>query len=278
MASLVGVGLRPTHYPFLETQTPGTANWFEAISENYMDSHGRPRQMLRHIRRDFPIALHGVSMSLASCEGLDKTYLERLRSLVDEIDPIIVSDHLCWTGHKASNIHDLLPFPFTHESMDQVVSNLDQAQNALGRTMLIENISAYIMFEGNDFSESDFLIEVAKRSGTKLLLDINNIYVNAVNFDYSPSDFINSIPTSLIGQIHLAGFSDVGDFLFDTHSMPVYSKVWDLFSHLAPRLSSVPVLIEWDEDIPEFHILEAEAQKAKSILEKHNATQLSVSL
>lgn len=263
----LGVGLRSAHYPHLEAHKPKVAEWFEAISENYMDSLGRPREMLRRLRKDFPIALHGVSMSLASATGLDTNYLHKLKALIDDIDPFIVSDHLCWTGFAHHNMHDLLPFPYTEETLTQVVNNLDRAQNVLGRQILIENISAYIAFDDNEYPEEAFIVEAAKRAGAQILLDINNVYVNAQNFAFSASRYIQSIPEHLIGQIHLAGFSDLGDFLFDTHSTPVCTEVWQLFSELAPRIRGIPVAIEWDEHIPSFPDLEQELQKAEAMVE-----------
>lgn len=268
MDQLVGVGLRSKHYPYLEEHRPKTANWFEAISENYMDSLGRPREILRKVRKDFPVGLHGVSMSLATEHELDVEYLKRLRVLVDEIDPIVVSDHLCWTGLAHSNMHDLLPFPLTKKSLDRVVEHIDCAQNVLGRQMLIENVSVYMTFEQSVYTETEFIVQATKRAGAKILLDVNNLYVNAQNFGFSAAEALRSIPAERIGQVHLAGFSDCGDFLFDTHSMPVYDEVWDLFSQLAPKLHHVPVLVEWDDDIPEFAVLENEVKKARAILER----------
>jgi uncharacterized protein len=270
MSCNAGVGLRSVHYPHLEKEPPKSARWFEAVSENYMDSWGRPREFLHSLRKDFPVALHGVGMSLASSSGLDRSYLGVLADLANEIEPFIVSDHLCWTGNEQRNLHDLLPFPHTEESIDIVVNNLDQAQNVLGRPIFVENVSTYMTFASNEMMESEFITEVAKRAGTKLLLDINNIYVNATNHGFEASTFLKNIPVDLVGQIHLAGYSDMGDHLFDTHSKPVWPPVWKLFSEFIKRAPNIPFMIEWDEDIPSFPGLEAELAKAKNIWREHH--------
>ncbi len=278
----VGVGLRPTHYPHLEARPPTSMTWFEAISENYMDSEGRPLQMLELIREDYPIALHGVSLSIASTEGLRPEYLKQLKRLKEHIEPFIVSDHLCWTGLREANLHDLLPIPYTEEALAFILKHVDQVQNALGCQILLENVSTYLRLPDSTHSEWDFLTALAKQSGCKLLLDVNNLYVNARNHDFDPIVFLESIPTELIGQIHLAGYTDMGTYLFDTHSKPVYPEVWELFSKLIARAPEVPFLLEWDENIPEFSVLEAEAQKAARIWEYHHghthAESISASL
>ena len=260
-----GVGLRSTHFPYLEKNPSTCVKWFEAVSENYMDSYGRPRLILNKIRQRYPVALHGVSMNLLSACGLNESYLKRLKSLVEEIEPFIVSDHLCWTGTKASNIHDLLPFPYTEESLKIVCQNIDHAQNILGRNLVIENVSTYMTFKQSEFSEWDFLVEVSKRTDAKLLLDINNVYVSSFNHGFDPLIYINSIPTEIISQVHLAGYTDMGDFLFDTHSKPVYPEVWELFKKFIERAPNIPFMMEWDEDVPEFRVVEDEVKKATNI-------------
>ena len=266
----IGVGLRPTHYPYIEPRPQTNVTWFEAISENYMDTKGRPLDMLELIRKDYPVALHGVSLSIASTEGLRQNYLHNLRNLVERVNPFIVSDHLCWTGLQQQNLHDLLPIPFTNEALDLIVDHVDQVQTYLGRQILLENVSTYLRLPEPDWTEWDFLKELANRSGCKLLLDLNNLYVNAKNHQFDPSTFLEAIPTPLIGQIHLAGYTNMGTHLFDTHSKPVYPEVWDLFSSLIARAPEVPVLLEWDEDIPEFPQLEEEALKAAHIWTYHH--------
>jgi uncharacterized protein len=260
-----GLGLRSVHYPYLEKNVPQEASWFEVVSENYMDSWGRPREFLNFIRKDFPVALHGVGLSLASAEGLRKSYLHSLKRLVDEIDPFLVSDHLCWTGTKKNNLHDLLPFPHNNESLEKIVDNIDQVQNYLQRQILVENVSTYLTFTESSIAEPEFITEVAKRSGSKILLDLNNVYVNATNHGFCAKEFIGKIPCELVGQIHLAGYSDLGDYLFDTHSQEVYPQVWELFSLFIKTNPNMPFMIEWDEDIPNFNSLESELKKAKNI-------------
>lgn len=261
-----GVGLRPTHYPHLLKQGAGSVKWFEAISENYMESFGRPREILRKIREHFPLALHGVSMSLGSPEGLNETHLMQLKKLVDEVDPFIVSDHICWSKLGTHYSHDLLPMEYTRASMKDLVRNIQRTQEFLGRQILIENASAYVQSSNAEFTEWDFVVQTARSAGCKILLDINNIYVNAVNFNFAPTDYLQAIPRELIGQIHLAGFTDMGDFLFDTHSKAVHNDVWKLFEFKARELDdSIPVLIEWDDDLPTFDVLESELLKAQSV-------------
>lgn len=266
----IGVGLRPTHFPLLESRPQTKVTWFEAISENYMDTKGRPLDMLELIREDYPVALHGVSLSIASIEGLRQNYLGKLRALVERIDPFIVSDHLCWTGLQQQNLHDLLPIPFTDEALTLIVNHVDHVQTFLRRPILLENVSTYLRFPDGDYTEWDFLRAVAERSGCRILFDLNNLYVNAMNHQFDPSVFLEGIPTHLIGQVHLAGYTDMGTHLFDTHSKPVYPEVWDLFSSLISRIPEVPVLLEWDEDIPEFPQLEEEALKAAHIWTYHH--------
>jgi uncharacterized protein (UPF0276 family) len=266
-----GVGLRPTHYPHLLNYGAGSVKWFEAISENYMDSFGRPREILKKIRQDYPIALHGVAMSLGSPEGLNSQHLSKLKTLVDEIEPMIVSDHMCWSKFGKHYSHDLLPVEYTRESLQGLVTNIQKAQEFLGRQILIENVSAYVQSSAAEFTEWDFLVQVARTSGCKILLDINNIYVNAVNFKFNPFDYLEAIPKELIGQIHLAGFSDMGSYLFDTHSKPVHDKVWSLFESKAAEFGNIPVLIEWDDELPSFETLESELVKAEKIWRKAQA-------
>lgn len=261
----VGVGLRPVHYPHLLTRPKTSVRWFEAISENYMDSEGRPLEMLKAVRRDYPLALHGVSLSIGSVEGPRPGYLERLKRLISRVEPFLVSDHLCWTGAHASNTHDLLPLPYTRETLEMVVERIGRVQEFLGRPISMENVSSYLRFEQSAYSERDFITETARRSGCKILLDLNNVYVNAKNHGFDAAGFVEAVPPELVSQIHLAGFTDMGTHLFDTHSKPVSRDVWDLYALAARRMPEVPVLIEWDEDIPPFAELEKQALKAADV-------------
>lgn len=267
----VGVGLRSAHYSFLEESPRVKIEWFEALTENYLDTSGRPRKILEMVRRDYPIALHGVSMSLASADGVNLSYIDRLHALIKEIDPFLVSDHLCWTGLSSHNIHDLLPFPYNADSLSVVLANVDKAQTRLKRQLLLENVSSYMKFKQSDMTEFEFIAELAKRSGSKILLDINNVYVSAKNLGLDEKTCIDAIPKELVGQIHLAGFSDLGDFLFDTHSKPVYPEVWHLFAYFIEKAPDVPFMIEWDGDVPDFSRLEEEAITAKSIWDNFHA-------
>ena len=267
----VGVGLRRVHYPHLTQKQKIRINWFEAVSENYMDTRGRPFDVLECIRKDFPVALHGVSMSIGSVSGISKNYLDKLKELIKRIDPFIVSDHLCWTNFGSVSHNDLLPLPLTNETLDIVVSHIDYVQTYLGRQLLIENISSYLSFKHSTYTEWDFLIEVAKRSGCKLLLDINNVYVNAHNHRFNGALYIESIPIEYIGQIHMAGFTDMKKYYFDTHSKEISDDVWNLYHRLIKRHPTVPVLLEWDENIPPFEKLEDEALKAAQIWSDYHA-------
>lgn len=268
---LSGAGLRSAHYSELEQRKPCAIHWFEVVSENYIDSYGRPRHILMQLRKDFPIALHGVSMNLASAEGVNLQYLKQLKSLISEVEPFLVSDHLCWTGGSASNIHDLLPFPYTRESLQLVVKHIDQVQSFLNREILIENVSSYISFKDSEQSEQEFISEVARQTGCGVLLDINNVYVSAMNHAFDPKKYIDTIDTKYIKQVHLAGYSMHEGFLFDTHSHPVYPEVWDLFSYFISRSNQIPFMVEWDEDIPSLERLEQEMEKAQFIWSEHHA-------
>jgi len=262
---MFGVGLRSVHYPHLLTRPRARVDWFEAISENFMDSEGRPLEVLLKIRADFPVALHGVSLSVGAVEGPRPGYLESLRRLVDRVQPLVVSDHLCFTGAHASNVHDLLPLPYTEEALATVARNAARAQDVLGRAIALENVSSYITYRESTMTEWEFLIAAARRAGCKILLDVNNAYVSAMNHGFAPEAYIDAIPAELVAQIHLGGYSDMGTFLFDTHSRAPTDPVWELYRRAMRRLQGVPVLIEWDEDIPDWAGLEAQAVKAREI-------------
>jgi len=266
----IGVGLRPTHYSTLSKNPSRQVSWFEAISENFMDTRGRPLQQLLEFRQTYPIALHGVSLSIGGSEPPNRAYLQKLKDLIQRVEPFIVSDHMCWTGNAHGNIHDLLPLPFTREALKYLIDKVGFVQDFLGRQILLENVSSYLVFKESEMTEWEFLVSLARSSGCKILLDVNNVYVSSKNHGFEAKTFLDAVPSELIGQVHLAGFTDRGDFLFDTHSRPVFDGVWSLFSHLVERLPEVPVLIEWDEDIPEFPVLEQEALKAASIWKEHH--------
>ena len=240
-------------------------DWFEALSENFMDSGGRPLRILEAIRRRYPVALHGVSLSIGSTDPLNPAYLARLKALADRIEPAIVSDHLCWTGVDGENLHDLLPLPFTEEAIRHVAQRVDQVQQFLGRRILLENVSTYVTSRQSTMPEWAFLREVAERSGCGILLDLYNVYVNAYNHQFDPAEFLRHIPGELVGQFHLAGHTDMGAYLFDTHSRPVIDAVWTLYRDALAWWGAVTTLIEWDEDIPPFPRLAEEAETARAI-------------
>ena len=258
-----GLGLRKPHYPeFLESVVP--VDFVEVISENFMIDGGRPRHILQRIRQRHPVALHGVSMSLGSAHGLDRSYLSRLRKLVDEIDPLFVSDHLSWSSTPGFNSHDLLPLPYTSEALDIVCANLDHAQEVLGRTMLIENPSSYMTFATSEMTEWEFLRTVTQRTGCDLLLDVNNIYVSAVNHGFDPHAYIAGVPLERVRQIHLAGHSQGEALLIDTHDQPVPAPVWSLFAQVMEMVGPVAVIIERDDKIPPLSELLAELDMARN--------------
>ena len=244
-----GLGLRKPHYAdFLDTRVE--VDFVEVISENFMVDGGRPRQILRDVRERYPVALHGVSMSLGSADGLDGAYLKRLRALVDEIEPLFVSDHLSWSRIEGFNSHDLLPLPYTIEALDLVCANIARAQDAMGRAMLIENPSTYIDFVRADMSEWQFLDAMARRTGCGLLLDVNNVFVSASNHGFDAIAYLDGVPHDRVRQIHLAGHSHGTELLIDTHDKPVPASVWDLYAHVMPKLGAVATMIERDDDIP----------------------------
>lgn len=268
-SAIVGVGLRPIHYPFLEKNHNHQIEWFEVISENYLDSQGRPLEMLELVRRDYPVAAHGVSMNLLNPHGISDEYLNKLKNFIEHIEPFVVSDHLCWTGTNAhGNLHDLLPTPYTLEAVDVAAENIQYIQETLKRQFTIENVSTYLRYKNSEMTEWEFISSIQKKTGCGLLLDVNNVYVNSKNHNFDPKNFIDGLYLETVTQMHIAGHTNMVDFLFDTHTGHVQDSVWDLFQYTAKKLKhKIPFLVEWDEDIPDFPVLEKEALKAKSLLE-----------
>ena len=257
-----GLGLRPDHYPeFLAGSQP--VDWLEIISENYMVPGGKPMAMLDTIRADYPMVMHGVSLSIGSDEPLDRAYLAELKALAARVEPLWISDHLCWTGINAHNSHDLLPLPYDAPALDCVVGNIARVQDYLGRRILIENPSSYVTFRSSDRSEWDFLAEMAERADCLLLLDVNNIYVSARNHGFDPLDYLAGLPGDRIQQIHLAGHSDMGDYVIDTHDADVCDAVWDLYGQACRRFGPVATMIERDDDIPPLSEVIAELDRAR---------------
>jgi len=259
-----GLGLRKPHYrDFLDHRV--AVDFVEVISENFMVDGGKPRQILRDVRELYPVALHGVSMSIGSADGLDGAYLARLRALVDEIEPLFVSDHLSWSRIEGFNSHDLLPLPYTEEALDLVCANIARAQDALGRAMLVENPSTYVDFAPADMTEWQFLDAMCARTGCGLLLDVNNVFVSASNHGFDPIVYLDGVPHDRVRQIHLAGHSQGKELLIDTHDQPVPASVWDLYAHILPRLGPVATMIERDDDIPPLADLLGELAVARQI-------------
>ena len=263
------MGLRPPHYPQFLTGRPSSVGWVEVITENFLDWTDRPAgravQTLERIRSNVPVALHGVSMSIGSAEPLNSHYMDRLKILIRRIDPIWVSDHLCWTGVDGENLHDLLPLPYTEEALDLVVRKIGRVQDELGRRVMIENVSSYLEYEVSQMTEWEFVREVVSRADCGLLLDINNIYVSSVNHGFDPIEYLRGIPRDRIGQIHLAGHSNQGGYLIDTHDAPICDEVWELYRWAARNLRPVSTMVERDAQIPEWSELESELKKAAAI-------------
>jgi hypothetical protein len=266
----IGLGLRSEHFSHV-LQTRPAVSWFEALSENYMGldgrSAGRPLQILQNIRRDYPIVLHGVSLSIGSVDELDFAYLENLKNLAACVQPEWISDHLCWTGVEGENLHDLLPLPYTEECLEHLIPRVHRVQEILGRPLVLENPSAYLSFRHSHLTEWDFLNELGNRTGCGFLLDVNNVYVSSINFGFDPMDYLRAIDKRRITQIHLAGHSSAGDFLIDTHDHPVADPVWRLYRESVRLWGKIPAMIEWDDKIPEFEVLQQEADKARMIQE-----------
>jgi uncharacterized protein len=259
-----GLGLRPDHYPEFLGQ-PQPVNWLEIISENYMVPGGKPLAMLDAIRADYPVVMHGVSLSIGSDEPLDMDYLGQLKALEQRVEPLWISDHLCWTGINAHNTHDLLPLPYDAPALDCVVGNIARVQDYLGRRILIENPSSYVTFHSSDRSEWEFLAEMAERADCLLLLDVNNIYVSARNHGFDALDYLAGLPAGRIQQIHLAGHSDMGDYVIDTHDADVCDAVWDLYAEAIGMFGSVATMIERDDDIPPLADVIAELDRARAL-------------
>lgn len=266
-----GIGLRTVHYGHILSKKPKVP-WFEVISENYMGTAagngGRPMMFLDQIRKDYPIAMHGVSLSIGSADPLDEDYLKRLKKLANRIEPLWISDHLCWTGVNGENLHDLLPLPYTHETIRHLVERIRQVQDYLGRQILMENVSSYVAYEHSEMTEWECLTEVAHQADCLILLDINNIHVSAVNHAFNAHEFLRGVPKDRVAEFHLAGYSDLGTHLIDTHDHPVSNSVWDLYEEAVGLFGKVPTLIEWDDKIPPFKTLLDEAHHADRIQEK----------
>jgi uncharacterized protein len=269
----VGIGLKPEHAEEVLSGGHGI-DFFEVHAENYMGDGGPPHHVLGEVRARYPLSLHGVGLSIGSAGGLDRVHLARLRRLVDRYRPHLFSEHLAWSTHDGRFLNDLLPLPYNFETLARVCAHVDQVQDALGRRMLLENPATYVAFETSDIHEVDFLGAVAARTGCGLLLDVNNVYVAAVNHGFEPMAYIDAFPLDRVGEIHLAGFAEDRDdenerLLIDAHGTPVAEAVWTLYRRIIARSGPIPTLIERDNDVPPFLTLVAETARAKSLLDAH---------
>lgn len=262
----LGVGLRNQHFSYLMRNDP-QVDWFEIISENFMDNFGFARHVLERMAAIRPIVMHGVSLSIGSTDPLDWDYLKELKTLAEFVQPKWISDHLCWTGVAHVNTHDLLPLPLTDESLSHVSERVRQVQDFLQRPLVLENPSSYLEFKESTISEWDFLSELANETGCGLLLDVNNVYVSSYNHGFDPEQYIRSLPHASVVQLHIAGPTDCGRYLVDTHDQPVPSTVWRLYKLAQELTGGVSTLLEWDANIPDFPDLVLELKKAEAALQ-----------
>lgn len=259
-----GLGLRPQHYgDFRDSHPP--VDWLEIIAENYMVPGGKPLEHLDAIRRDYPMVMHGVSLSIGGTDPLNMNYLADLKRLIARVQPGWVSDHICWTGVDHANLHDLLPMPCTEEALAHMVTRVQRVQDYLGQRIALENASTYVAFQGDDMPEWEFVAELARRADCWLLLDVNNVYVSAVNHGFDGRRYIDALPAARIRQIHLAGHEDQGDHLIDTHDHPICPGVYALYRYTLERLGWIPTMIERDDNIPPLAELLAELAQVKAV-------------
>ena len=271
-----GVGFKPEHFEAIVDTRPWVG-FFEVHAENYMGGGGAPHRRLDAIRERYPLSLHGVGLSIGSPGPLDRAHLQRLAAVAKRFEPTLVSEHLAWSTHEGAFLDDLLPLPYTDETLARVSEHIDEVQNALGRTMLLENPSTYVVFAESTWAETDFLREVARRTGCGLLLDVSNVFVSAVNHGFDPELYLTDFPLAAVGEIHLAGCADDSDdaglpLLIDAHNSPVRDPVWSLYSTTVRRLGATPTLIEWDNDVPEWTTLLDEARRAERALAQTTKT------
>ena len=259
-----GVGLRRDHFDRV-LAGPSRVDWFEVISENFMVAGGKPLDVVTRVRERYPLVMHGVSLSIGSTDPLDERYLDDLEQLAKRLEPAWISDHLCWTSVGGHQAHDLLPLPYTEEALSHVAARVQRVQERLGRPIALENVSSYVSYRRSQMPEWEFLAEVSRRSGCGILLDINNIYVSARNHGFDAHAYLEGVPREAVWQFHLAGHSDKGEYLLDTHDHPVADPVWELYSAAVRRFGAVSTLIEWDDLIPTFERLEEESERARAL-------------
>jgi len=260
-----GLGLRAPHFEQIIAEKPAV-DWFEIISENYFVAGGKPWHYLNKIRADYPIVMHGVSMSIGSIDPINKDYLNQLKNTIARVEPQWVSDHLCFTQVGGINSHDLLPMPYTSEALDHLANKISQVQDYLGREMIFENVSSYLTYNDSQMSEWEFLAQLHKQTGCKFLMDVNNVYVSARNHDFNAMDYLSAIPSTAIAQIHLAGHQDFGTHIIDTHDEDVPDAVWDLYAQYAKTLNPVSTMIERDDNIGSLDDLITELEHAKALV------------
>ncbi|MDP2520738.1 DUF692 domain-containing protein [Shimia thalassica] len=265
-----GVGYKPQHFQNI-MEDAGSVEWLEVHAENYMGAGGRPHAQMRMLSEKFPISVHGVGLSIGGEGPLDPEHLGRLKHLCEWLQPTVFSEHLAWSSHENAFLNDLLPLPYTKDTLTRVADHIDQLQNTIGRQMMLENPSSYLAFEESTWSEPDFLREVANRSGCGLLLDVNNVFVSATNLGYDPRDYIAAYPLDKVGEIHLGGHDEDEDehgatLLIDSHGKPVVDPVWALLDHTLALSGPRAILIEWDNDVPDWAELESEAARAANAL------------
>jgi uncharacterized protein len=272
VAGLAGASFKPEHLPSILADGE-RRRFFEVHAENYMGAGGPPHRSLEIIRREYPVSLHGVCMSIGGPGALDKAHLERFRRLVERYEPALVSEHLAWSTHETACFNDLLPLPYNAATLGKVCAHIDEVQEAIHRLILLENPSTYLAFRDSTISETDFIRTIAKRTGCGLLLDVNNVFVSATNHGFSAIDYLSDFPLSHVGEIHLAGHAEQSDdegepLLIDSHDAPVVDDVWELYEFVLSSVGAIPTLIEWDSNLPEWPILKAEATAAQAILDR----------
>jgi uncharacterized protein len=267
----IGVGLRTTHFPTILRRGPDV-DWFEAITENFLDTGGRPLRVLDLVAERYPVVLHGVSLSIGGTDRLDRAYLAKVRVLADRVRAVWVSDHVCFTGVAGRNTHDLLPIPYDEATLRHVIRRIREASDLLGRPLVLENPSSYMAYSSSSMPEWEFLARMAEGADCGLLLDVNNVYVSAFNHGFDAEAYLDAVPADRVVQVHLAGHTHKGDFILDTHSDHVVGEVWRLYARLLERTGPVSTLLEWDEEIPPFAVVRAEAMKALAFRPRRAAT------
>lgn len=269
-----GLGLRKQHYEAVLAERPDV-DWFEIITENYMDEGGKPMDYLTRIREHYPMVMHGVSMSIGSTEPLNFNYLKKLKALIERVEPAWFSDHLCWTGVDGINLHDLMPLPYTEEAVQHVADRVSKVQEYMGRRMLLENVSSYISYNDSQMSEWEFLSAVAERADCLILLDINNIYVSAFNHNFDANRYLNAVPAERVCQIHLAGHTHENGLIIDTHDHPIADPVFELYAAAVQRFGRVSTMVERDDNIPPLAELLAELDQVRNIAERYFKDQVA---